>query len=154
MLPVAGPVIQVKPVPRQCSPWQLEEANRDGKSGWHWRIVLPRSRPSGAGPVVSGTPWGLARAVELRGIAVAAGGRADRVQPLPRGERLLRGFQAGLDGQLSRRGPRCDDVAAPGSGYRDRRRRAAVPERPLCPPADPEGNPIELWQPAGPGARP
>jgi len=87
----------------------VRRRNGHGKSSWHRRIVLPRLRPCGAGPVVSRTPWGYANSFELRGIALAAGGEANRVQPVPRGERLLRGFQAGVDGQLSRPGPRCDD---------------------------------------------
>src|ERR1019366_2907518 len=83
---------------------KVEEREEYGKSDWDWRVVLPCSGPSGAGPMVPRTPGSVSNAVELRGFAMAAGGGADRVQPVPGGDRLLRGFQAGVDGQLSRSG--------------------------------------------------
>jgi len=80
---------------------------------------------------------------------MAAGGRADRVQPVPGDERVFRGFQAGVDGQLSRSGFRRDGGAVTKAGIGIDVDPQHYPNGRFARLHDPEGNPIELWQPAG-----
>jgi hypothetical protein len=78
---------------------------------------------------------------------MVAGGGADRVQSVRGDERVLREFQAGVDGQLSRSGLRRDGGSVTGAGIGIDVDPQHYPNGHFGRLHDPEGNPIELWQP-------
>jgi catechol 2,3-dioxygenase-like lactoylglutathione lyase family enzyme len=126
--------------------------NGNGKSDGNRRTVLPSSRSEGVGDLVPATPGRLPHTHELRGFRLATRGRPHR----------FRSFEETSDyfgdahkvWMVNFRVRDLDKMAAQlrAAGIEVKIDPKSYPNGRFARVHDPEGNPIELWQPATPGA--
>jgi catechol 2,3-dioxygenase-like lactoylglutathione lyase family enzyme len=134
-----------------CSRWDRWR-NGNGKSDRNRRILLPSQRSESAGALVPATPGDLAHTNELRGIPLAARSRTHAFAPFKETSGYFGDPQKVW--MLNFRVRDLDKMAAQlqAAGIEVKIDPQSYPNGRFARVHDPEGNPIELWQPAKPDA--
>jgi hypothetical protein len=135
----------------RCSRWD-RWGNGNKKSDRNRRILLPSQRSESVGTLVPATLGDLADAIELRGFRLAARGRTHRFRSSTGDERLFKGTDKVW--MLNFRVRDLDKMAAQlrAAGIAVEIDRQSYRNGRFASLHDPEGNPIQLWQPKVPDA--
>jgi len=128
--------------------WRTGNGNSDGNG----RTILPSSRSESVRPLVPATPGSLADTIELRGIRLGARGRPPVFSPFP--ETSAHFGDAHKVWMVNFRVRDLDKMAAQlqAAAIEVKMDPQSYPNGRFARVHDPEGNPIELWQPAKPAA--